>query len=288
MLGFDKELDLCIKIIESSKPVIMLTGARGIGKSMLADKIAKHFVGNDIDYRNLSKGEDSYISIDKVREIKNFVIFEPSCSKYKAIVIDSVDDLNINSANALLKILEEPPRFLVIILVCHNPDIIIDTIKSRCIKIDLPAHNNENFTKIISSKISASEDDMKQLFYLSEGAPGVAINLYENKHLEHYYSLLEILKNGLNLKIINSISVDYDVLLKFLTRIFNIMTKSKLDIISDLSNKEAGLLSMFKEKDLFKILDKWDEIGNYISKAKNGSLDEKQMIFTCYKHMREI
>ncbi|OYW99930.1 MAG: hypothetical protein B7Z15_20730, partial [Rhizobiales bacterium 32-66-8] len=70
------------------------------------------------------------ISVEAIREVGAFFSKAPSRSPYRVAIIDSVDDLNINSANALLKILEEPPERGLLFLVSHSPGKLLATIKS--------------------------------------------------------------------------------------------------------------------------------------------------------------
>lgn len=77
------------------------------------------------------------IVIDDVRAVIDFLHLKPSVSRWRVVIVDSADDLNRNSANALLKILEEPAPNTVLLLLSHAPQSLLPTIRSRCRKLPL-------------------------------------------------------------------------------------------------------------------------------------------------------
>ena len=133
----------------------LITGPRGIGKALLADKAALRVLaeaagppvegaglnvpddhpiarlvaaGSHPDYRFLERLENKSgtglarnISVDQVRELGELFAVTPALSPWRAVVIDSVDDLEASAANALLKMLEEPPPNSLFLLVSHRP-----------------------------------------------------------------------------------------------------------------------------------------------------------------------
>ena len=87
------------------------------------------------DLRSLKKS--AFIRIDDVRNINDFMSKKSSDGGWKVVIIDSIDDMNTASANALLKILEEPPAKSILLLISHNVGQLLPTIKSRCTKLVL-------------------------------------------------------------------------------------------------------------------------------------------------------
>ena len=77
--------------------------------------------------------EDEYkIHIEDIRGLKSFISFKPYSSEYKLAVIDNAETLTLEAANAMLKILEEPPKRSVLILISSKPKLLPRTILSRC------------------------------------------------------------------------------------------------------------------------------------------------------------
>ena len=125
-------------------------GPKGIGKSTIAKEFAKKILGVDIlesspDYKYISKREDKKdIIIEQIRkELIDDVYEAPiSCDK-KVYIIDDAELLNISAQNAILKTLEEPPRYVVIILISHNLSSFLPTIISRVNKISFSKLDNQ-------------------------------------------------------------------------------------------------------------------------------------------------
>lgn len=84
------------------------------------------------------------INVKEVREITKHLSLTAAESKYRMVMIDNAELMNKHAANALLKILEEPPANSIIILVCNNPIKILPTIRSRCRHIKLSPNKADN------------------------------------------------------------------------------------------------------------------------------------------------
>ncbi len=137
----------------------------------------------------------NYITIDQIREIELLLHKSTIDNLPKFIIIDSADDLNINSSNAILKILEEPTNNSYLILISHQFSQILPTIRSRCVKIKFSNVNFDNFNKILNNQIDYSDDEnIKFLFDLSGGSPGIAINIYNHNIKDLFETLLMLFK----------------------------------------------------------------------------------------------
>jgi len=128
--------------IHPMHPVWMLTGPRGIGKATLAYKIAKHVYGNvgdffiidmahNIDEKGKAKTDGKIISIHTVRGVIERMQLSSMSGRWRVIVIDSADELSPPAANALLKLLEEPPAQTLFLLVVHQLTSVLPTVRSR-------------------------------------------------------------------------------------------------------------------------------------------------------------
>jgi len=94
-------------------------------------------VGNHPDFRITSIEEDaSVISVGQVRELISYLALRPHTSSRRVVILAPAEAMNINAANSLLKILEEPPSDSVLILVSHRPQLLSATIRSRCTRFD--------------------------------------------------------------------------------------------------------------------------------------------------------
>ena len=119
-----------------------------------------------------------------MREIGEFFSKAPSRSPYRVCIIDSVDDLNINSANALLKILEEPPHKGLIFLISHSPGRLLATIRSRCRRLNFVPWSDDAVGAFVRERAEVEDETLGRLVRLAHGAPGKALSLMEEGALE--------------------------------------------------------------------------------------------------------
>ncbi len=119
------------------------------------------------------------ISVDDILKIREFFQVTSSMGDYRVVIIDALDDLNSNSANALLKILEEPPPMTLFFLVCHNVNNILDTIKSRARVLNFHPLHDEIVERLLFENIGDIDKDLvKNLIALCHGSIGNAYDLY--------------------------------------------------------------------------------------------------------------
>ena len=183
---------------------ILLSGEKGIGKSTLAYHIINHILSLDedhsydeknfkIDPENksykliLNKSNPNFILIDiyedkktiDINQIRNLILTLNKSSfntKPRLVLIDNIELLNINSVNALLKILEEPNENIYFILINNNKKI-LPTLKSRCLNYNIHLKSEESFD--ISNKILGK--NVKELIHEqminNYSTPGSILNL---------------------------------------------------------------------------------------------------------------
>jgi DNA polymerase-3 subunit delta' len=131
--------------------------------------------------------EKSIITVDEARKVPEFLNLTPAEGDWRVVIVDAVDQLNPNAANALLKILEEPPARAMLLLVCHEAGGILPTIRSRCRSFGLSAPSHPEFSEILNTIApSIEQHDYAALYALSYGSPGHAITLYQERGLEWY------------------------------------------------------------------------------------------------------
>ena len=146
-------------------------------------------ISNDDDKRN--------IQISKIREMISFTNKSSFNDDSKIILIDNVEFLNINSINALLKVIEEPNDKIFFFLIHNSKTKILDTLNSRCIKFNFYL-KNEDKLKIIN-KISNSDfyNDLNNDFKNNYNSPGDIISLYnffKNNNIDLKVSIDDFLK----------------------------------------------------------------------------------------------
>ncbi|WP_189581013.1 DNA polymerase III subunit delta' [Litorimonas cladophorae] len=190
----------------------LLSGPKGIGKATLAYRMARKLLGGEsllsssldipesdaiaqrveaLTHGNLFVLRRPYdtklkrfrqdIPVDRVREVSGF--FQETAAEtgtWRVCIIDSADELNRNSENAILKLLEEPPSNTLFILISSAPGRLLPTIRSRCMALELRAVPDNQILSWLSDQGSGSSDLLKAAVKLSRGAPGKALALVQN------------------------------------------------------------------------------------------------------------
>ena len=193
----------------------LLSGHLGIGKSYLARQLAAYLLqeeqGADINVNPidevetaLSLNEDNpvwrqvfyhshpdliylsaikseanksgQIKLDDIKSISNLTNHQSGRGGWRVIILDSLDKINQNGANAILKLLEEPPVKTIFFLVSHNISKVIPTIRSRCQHIKLePITNQDAYLILKEHSHDLKDDELGGLVSLCEGSPGMAL-----------------------------------------------------------------------------------------------------------------
>jgi hypothetical protein len=183
----------------------LLTGPEGVGKKMVAEDFAESLLGlrleNSPDYKciGVKKGENN-IKIAQIRDMIGDMSIKPY-GDYKIFIIDDADKITIQAQNALLKTLEEPSAYGIIILVTRNDQALLDTIRSRCLEIKFAPLTNREIRAILSEK--GIDDDQAQVASIfSRGSASRALDICESQDLklmrqdlESYLEIIFIDKN---------------------------------------------------------------------------------------------
>ena len=116
------------------------------------------------------------ITIAQVRALMNRLRMRPSDSRWRCVIIDSIDDLERSAVNALLKTLEEPPDNTVFLLVSHQPGALLPTIRSRCRMLRFSRLDRIAMRRVLNEAVpDLSADDQDMLLSFADGSPGRAI-----------------------------------------------------------------------------------------------------------------
>lgn len=174
-----------------------LIGEEGMGKSVLAEHIARMIVCEnhtacdsckacvmaragshpDIVYLTPEEGK-SYIGVDRVRELVSEEIYvKPYSSEKKVVIVRNFDTANPQAQNAMLKVLEEPPEYVVFLLTLSAEESILDTVKSRAIMLKLQPYSESEIKTFLSDSVGVSGQTADFLFAYASGNPGRAEKL---------------------------------------------------------------------------------------------------------------
>ncbi len=133
------------------------------------------------------------IRVDEVRKMKSFFALSAADGGRRVAIIDAADDLNTGAANALLKLLEEPPAEVTFLVIAHQPHRLLPTIRSRCRELRLTPLAPEPLARALEQAGGAVEpDEVQPLGELAGGSVGEAFRLTNLDGLKTYATLISI------------------------------------------------------------------------------------------------
>ncbi|HEX2363969.1 MAG TPA: DNA polymerase III subunit delta' [Bradyrhizobium sp.] len=137
------------------------------------------------------------ITVDETRETISFFGSTAAVEGWRVCIVDTVDELNPNAANALLKILEEPPQQSLFLLISHAPARVLPTIQSRCRKLPLRPLSTEDVVRAAAQAISRNSDDpaLNEAAAASEGSVARALTLLGGDALKLQHRTAALLAN---------------------------------------------------------------------------------------------
>ncbi len=205
------------------------------------------------------------ISIEQVRTLRTACALKPSLSERRLIIVDSVDDMERAAANALLKILEEPPAGTVFLLISHAPGRLLPTVRSRCRMLRFRALRHDVMAAILSGNLpEASEDEIDSLIGRSGGSASRALSLSGLGLDTLYEAVARIAADG------DANNIERAAL----ALLFNSRTQRRyeafLDLVPHFLCQRARNAS---EPERGKIIASWESAKRIANAAAGGSLD---------------
>lgn len=187
----------------------ILNGERGSGKKMLASLFAMTLLcekqgkdpcnnchsckqaesGNHPDIIRVMHEKPNTISVDDIREqVNNTIDIKPYQGPYKIYIIPAADKMTVQAQNALLKTIEEPPEYAVILLLTENADLLLPTINSRCVMLKLRNIKDTLIKKYLMEVMEVPDYKADVCTAFAQGNMGRAIML---AHSEHFNEIRE-------------------------------------------------------------------------------------------------
>ena len=135
------------------------------------------------------------IKVDQVRELIEFLGLTAALSPWRVVVVDTVDDLEPSGANALLKMLEEPPANCLFLLISHAPGRLLPTIRSRCRRLDFQSLDDDAMASILSYHADLGEE-RADIIRAAGGSAGRALSLIHLDLVDLEEAAVVILREG--------------------------------------------------------------------------------------------
>lgn len=201
----------------------LIEGMKGIGKATLGWRIARFLLASgERSAKNLAidktipawtltmanshpdflyiapqaESKTQTITVDEIRKVNSFFTKSPALSKYRVCLIDAIDNMNTNAANALLKLLEEPPELGMIFLISHSAGSVLPTIRSRCTKLKLPPLSDQAIAQLLKEFLPhLTQIEISIATELGNHSAGKALNFASLEGRNLYNTVQKLVSN---------------------------------------------------------------------------------------------
>ncbi len=263
----------------------IFTGPKGIGKRMVAEAFAGILLcgersgnracgqcaccqmvenGSNPDFIVI-EAEGNSIGIEEIRKIQSEIIVKPLYSGKKIYLIAEADKMTVQAQNCLLKTLEEPPPYAVLILTTSNYNAILETIRSRTLKYSFKKNTHEEIQGILEKKLGAHLENINFIRTYSDGVPGVALELAGSEE----FTALREKTVELVFRLAKSKLVDIFTIYDFFEA-----NKNNIDILLDIMLLVYRDLLVAKKSHSGNVLINSDKKDIILRNAENFSLDK--------------
>ncbi len=226
----------------------------------------------------------SAITVEAIRNLSQ-QLMKTSAEGYRIILVDAIDDLNRNAANAILKILEEPPKHTLFLLVSHNPNKLLPTIISRCRRLSFYPLNQQDMKKVITAHdfLETPTMNMQLLLWLANGAVGRALHILSDEGQNLWNDLLEVHRNIVKGNLSPSLTFcniygkknkqEEETLFNLLIELYLHLLQARIFISVSYNENIPKLINelFYKEKNID--LSCWDEAMSITKQILNGDID---------------
>lgn len=256
-------------------------GKEGIGKKTLATEFARALLCNQIENdscnicnncRRVEHGnhpdlkiiegneKTKNLKIEQIREMQKEIAYKPYESEYKIYIIDGAENMTTQAANSLLKTLEEPPSYAVIILISEELNKLLPTVISRCQNLRFSNISREKMQKFLD-KENVEESKKELIIGLARGSIGKAKELYKNDEFlnkrKKIYDFLKEIHNITKVDIFSEAN-DWVDILKEDFPLFDLLSAWYRDIIIYKRGNKKQLVNSDYENFILQEADKYN------------------------------
>ena len=277
--------------MDPDDPVFRRIAAGGHGDLMAVEK----------SYDDKRKRFRDEIVVADVRAIASFMRLTSSEGGWRVVVVDSADEMNLIAANAILKILEEPPDKSLLLLVSHSPSRLLPTIRSRCRALAMrPLAEDTALALLSRHRPGLAPLEAAALARLAEGSPGRALRLADAGGLALYGEIVGLLAGGgLDVAALHGLAERvarpnardaYGALMELLSQWITGLvrlgaTRASADEIAHkavIEGEGAVIERLLARASLEQWIEVWEKIGRLVADVERVNLDRKQVVITAF------
>ena len=291
----------------------LLTGPEGVGKATFAYRAARRLLGAAADPSFGLLGSDpthpasrqvaarshpdlmvleregpdgkprKVIPVEEARRLAEFFSKSPASAPHRVAIIDAMDDLNVNAANAILKTLEEPPPAGVLLMVAHAPGRLLATIRSRCRRLAFPPLPIEDAAAFVRGRTDANPEEALRLASMAGGAPGRALALAASQAIAMDDAARELLAD--------LPQVDESRTLLLTERFRGAEGPAQFSLLFDRLAERVHTLAMSRAAEGIGPLDRWAEAWETLQRLPREvealNLDRTDALYTALAELRQ-
>ncbi len=293
----------------------LITGPDGVGKATLAYRFARRLLSGMPADNSLALDENhpvfrrvaaaahadlhtvelrvnektgrkrTQIAVDDVRGVSTFMSLTPAEGGWRIAIVDGAEEMNQSSANALLKILEEPPRRALLILTCAAPGRLPATIRSRCRRLRLDPLAADPMDRLLRTYLpNLGADERERLATVAEGSPGRALLLAEEEGLaiaslvSQVLAALPALKPQRAYEVADAVTRGDTAFSNFMDLLRASIASAIRDVIRGRGDDEQSRLVALRPLDAWG--DVWHALAGLQDETERFNLDKRQAIVT--------
>ncbi|MBM3504706.1 MAG: DNA polymerase III subunit delta' [Alphaproteobacteria bacterium] len=244
------------------------------------------------------------ISVDDVRRLTPFFGTTASGEGWRVAIVDSVDDLNRNAANALLKILEEPPERGVLILIAHTRGAVLPTIRSRCATLTMAPLAASEVAAVLQGHVGDLDPQaMAEVVTLAHGSPGRAIELAQSGGAAVYRDMVGLLgasPKGLDIAAVHELAdrashrgndeqfrVLSDLLVEWLASMIAAGASGRA-FRAIIEGEEGVAEKLWRSRGLAQWLEVWEKVRDRLVQSEALNLDRKQTLIDVFLSLDHV
>jgi DNA polymerase-3 subunit delta' len=234
------------------------------------------------------------ISVDQIREIGAFMHLTAAEGGWRVVIIDALDELNPNAANALLKVLEEPPANALLLLVAHAPGAALPTIRSRCRLLRLAPLEDGVLDQLLARlRPTLDPAERASLVRLADGSAGRALDLIARGGLEVYRDMLGLFRrpdpdalHRLGDKLARAGAQDAyagftDLYGWWLARLIRAGARGEA-LAEVVPGEGAAGAALLERAGLDRLVEVWENSTHLFARADSLNLDRKQVVLNAF------